>query len=79
MKELKTILSTITFIRQNSIFEYLNLYHLPNENGLEHAEWVRGSIKKKYPIYRQKIELWEKVHGLPVITGSFPYREHQKA
>ena len=65
MKELHTIMSTIEYIRKKSIFKYLDNYQMERPDGErpEHAERVRGILKKRYPIYTKRIELWEVLHG----------------
>lgn len=68
MKELRSRASTIEYIRKYGIFQYLNQYHLPDASGyIYHFERARGLIKKHYPIYKKKIELWEVLHNLEVI------------
>jgi hypothetical protein len=68
MKELRSRASTIEFIRKYSIFKYLNTYHLPDETGYTyHREIVRGILKKHFPIYAKRIELWEVLHSLKII------------
>jgi hypothetical protein len=68
-KELNTWASTIEYIRKHGIFKYLDKWHtlVPPDFLPLHHKSARAYLKKHYPIYAKKIELWEVLHDLTVI------------
>ena len=68
LKDLRSMSSVVEFIRKVGLFAYLTLYQLPNEEvGIPlHGSHIRGILKDHFFIYREKIQLWEKLHGLEI-------------
>jgi len=69
VREISTLQQVFDYIDENGVFAYLDKYQLPIDwrPYAFHNEYVRGTIKVKYPLYKKRIELWEKLHGLPII------------